>query len=758
MESIAVGYRQLGPGYYHKFIIYTDRNGNKWATSGWAGKDATFGGTDFFQSGSSGSGSSGSDFGNIITTGGTSDPRKYDSSYPDHPKNPDGTDKYPGKEIKWEVVKEGADLSGDWKKVTDAMDEIAGEKHQYRPLDQNSNTTADEALRRAGVPEPKNDGFGDDWAPGSGNNLPGGADDAVNGNQSRAWDDFKKMTRPNEFPDFSKPAQAVSPIIIDLDGDGVETVSRGQGTYFDLNNNRFAEKTGWVGADDALLVLDRNENGLIDNGSELFGSETLLANGKKAANGFDALAELDSNKDGKLDSQDEAWSKLKLWQDKNGDGVSSPDELKTLFESGLSSLNLQYATQNKVDSAGNQHKQTSQVQWQDGRVTDAVDIWFAVNHADSKDLDSKVLPKDLLGLPDSRGFGDLPGLRQAMLKDKELRGLVEQYAAATTVEARKALLLPLIYQWAGVTNVDPNSRDPSKVYGHVMDARQLVALEKLVGEGYIGTWCWGEHDPNPHGVAAPLLKAEFDKFANYVEAQLQAQTEFKPVMDRISIRYDAERKQFGIDWSAVNAFLKDLAVQGKLKQLDRFSEMIGHLGNYTSSLRDSYRENLAALMPSLPLEAREVLQHKVLLGDGADDTLNGGNGDDKIFGAGGNDVLNGGAGNDLLEGGDGDDVLNGGAGADTMRGGAGNDALVTDWWAWGNTFEGGSGNDTIEGSYAKDVYVFNLGDGQDQITDNAQQYRDYADSDANFRDELRFGAGIRPEDVKAVKDGNDLIF
>ncbi|SUX30472.1 Uncharacterised protein [Chromobacterium vaccinii] len=380
-----------------------------------------------------------------------------------------------------------------------------------------------------------------------------------------------------------------------------------------------------------MLVLDRNGNGLIDNGGELFGSETLLANGKKAANGFDALAELDSNKDGKLDSQDEAWSKLKLWQDKNGDGVSSVDELKTLAESGLTSLNLQYATQNKTDAAGNQHKQTSQAQWQDGRITDAVDVWFAVNHADSKDLGAKALPDELLKLPNARGFGDLPDLRQAMLNDKELRGLVEQYVGAATSEARKALLLPLIYQWAGVTNIDPNSRDPSKVYGHVMDARQLVALEKLVGEGYIGTWCWGERDPNPHGVAAPLLKAEFDKFSSYVEAQLQAQTEFKSVMDQVSLRYDADRKQFGIDWSAVNVFIQDLATQGKLKQLDRFNEMLGHLGNYTSSLRDSYRENLNALMPSLPFDASEVLQHKVLLGDGADDTLNGGSGDDKIL-------------------------------------------------------------------------------------------------------------------------------
>ncbi|WP_434634767.1 calcium-binding protein [Chromobacterium sp. CV08] len=657
-----------------------------------------------------------------------------------------------------EVIKEGKDLSSDWQKIKDAMRDIGNEGHEYRPLDQNSNTVVDEALRRSGLPEPKNDTIGEDWAPGSGNNLPGGADDAADGISSYAWKTLSKLICANEFPDFSKSTQTISPIIIDLDGDGVETVSRARGAYFDLDGNRFAERTGWVGGDDALLVLDRNGNGVIDGGGELFGSETLLVNGEKAGNGFDALLELDGNHDGKLDSRDEAWSRLKLWQDNDGDGVSREDELKTLSESGLASLDLRYATQDKTDEAGNQHKQASQAQWEDGRSTDAIDVWFAVNRADSRSIDVTALPADLLQLPTARGFGELPDLRQAMLSDGDLRDLVEQYVAAETPEAAKALLLPLIYRWAGVDDVDPASRDPGKVYGHVMDARQLVALEKLVGEGYVGIWCWGERDANPHGVAAPLLKAEFDKFAGHVEAQLLAQTEFKPVMDKTSIRYDTERKKIAMDWSEMNAFIKALAGLGELRQLDRFNEMLNHLGNYNRFFRDAYRENLAALMPSLSAEAKAVLQYKVLLGDGTDDTLDGGGGDDRILGVGGNDVLNGGAGNDLLEGGDGDDVLNGGAGADTLRGGAGNDALLADWWEGGNVFDGGAGEDTMVGSHAKDAYLFNLGDGQDVITDNAQHYRHHAGWNASFRDELIFGAGIDPGDVKVARDGDDMLF
>src|SRR3546814_7109737 len=114
-------------------------------------------------------------------------------------------------------------------------------------------------------------------------------------------------------------------------------------------------------------------------------------------------------------------------------------------------------------------------------------------------------------------------LRQAMALDPVLQGLVESFIATEDPIECAAQLEGLIFQWAGVANVDPNSRDPTKVYGHVMDARQLIVLEKLVGRGYLGTWCWGERDPNPHGNAAPLLIAEFKEFAQFVNAQLLAQ-------------------------------------------------------------------------------------------------------------------------------------------------------------------------------------------------------------------------------------------
>jgi hypothetical protein len=77
-----------------------------------------------------------------------------------------------------------------------------------------------------------------------------------------------------------------SPLVVDLDGDGVETISKEDGVYFDHDKNGFAEKSGWAGADDGILVRDINNNGQIDDGSELFGNNTILSNGAKALNGF----------------------------------------------------------------------------------------------------------------------------------------------------------------------------------------------------------------------------------------------------------------------------------------------------------------------------------------------------------------------------------------------------------------------------------------------------------------------------------------
>lgn len=121
-----------------------------------------------------------------------------------------------------------------------------------------------------------------------------------------AGEQSMKNARSGIHDNISTATTTRSPLVVDLDGDGAETTTMEDGIHFDHDNNGFAEKTSWVGKDDGLLVRDINNNGKIDNGTELFGNNTVLSNGQKATNGFEALKDLDSNNDGVFNNQDAA--------------------------------------------------------------------------------------------------------------------------------------------------------------------------------------------------------------------------------------------------------------------------------------------------------------------------------------------------------------------------------------------------------------------------------------------------------------------
>jgi len=146
-------------------------------------------------------------------------------------------------------------------------------------------------------------------------------------------------------------------IIFNLDGSGINTVGLSAGVNFDHAGDGFAERTGWVGSGDGLLVWDRNSNGVIDSGQELFGSETRLSNGMQAVNGFAALAELDTNGDGIIDANDPIFSELRVWVDVNINGRTDEGELLTLEEAGIQAINVAYDNSSYIDANGNAHRQ-----------------------------------------------------------------------------------------------------------------------------------------------------------------------------------------------------------------------------------------------------------------------------------------------------------------------------------------------------------------------------------------------------------------
>jgi hypothetical protein len=122
--------------------------------------------------------------------------------------------------------------------------------------------------------------------------------------------------------------------------------------------------------------MDRDGDGLITSGSELFGNATPLTSGSTAAHGFEALAELDCNTDGSLDALDAAYSSLLLWQDRNTDGVSQTDELTGLPAAGIQSIKLSYTTGSLLNN-GNLIRETSSFSTTSGSSAVIADVWFA---------------------------------------------------------------------------------------------------------------------------------------------------------------------------------------------------------------------------------------------------------------------------------------------------------------------------------------------------------------------------------------------
>jgi|688.fasta_scaffold23724_2 hypothetical protein len=172
--------------------------------------------------------------------------------------------------------------------------------------------------------------------------------------------------------------QLTSPLVLDLTGDGIHTLSPDQtsGLRFDLNADGSPEASGWISPADAFLAMDRDGDGLITSGSELFGNATPLTSGSTAAHGFEALAELDCNTDGSLDALDAAYSSLLLWQDRNTDGVSQTDELTGLPAAGIQSIKLSYTTGSLLNN-GNLIRETSSFSTTSGSSAVIADVWFA---------------------------------------------------------------------------------------------------------------------------------------------------------------------------------------------------------------------------------------------------------------------------------------------------------------------------------------------------------------------------------------------
>lgn len=241
----------------------------------------------------------------------------------------------------------------------------------------------------------------------------------------------------------------IDPLVIDLDGDGIElTALDGSNAYFDLDGDGFAENTGWVGVDDALLAIDLNGNGKIDDISELFGSET--------ATGYEELAAFDTDGNGVVNAQDANFSQLLVWRDLDGDGETDAGELQTLTDAGIAAISASPTPMN-TNVNGNTIVETAMVTMTDGSTTTSGEALFRLSQVESTYIlpDNFSYDSEVFTLPILKGFGEIADLWVAMSEDASLKqGARDLIATARGGDFAgfKADFDAMLAEWAGVQN------------------------------------------------------------------------------------------------------------------------------------------------------------------------------------------------------------------------------------------------------------------------------------------------------------------
>ncbi|WHS55804.1 MULTISPECIES: calcium-binding protein [Pseudomonas] len=425
------------------------------------------------------------------------------------------------------------------------------------------------------------------------------------------------------------------PLVLDLNGDGVRlTDYLSNPVLFDVDNDGGSlEETGWVSAQDGIVVVDRNNNGKIDNISETlseyFGGATGTGGNtgeKPFANGFAALKSLDSNGDNLFDNRDDAWSSVKVWVDANHDGKSWVDsngnnavdageasEVRTLSELGITNINLANTVQN-------------------GEVRDGNEV-LARGTFVQNGISKEAIAANFLANPNGHTFSASGNGTIVSTQGGGEVAPVSAYASSST---------------SGET-IDVAQKGVSNASGG-------VGRDVLLGDAGSNWLAGGQgSDSFQAGAGDDVLLIDADDLAINIHGG--AGTDIVQVMGDRGVTLNLTEAEIEI---AQGGRGNDVFIAG---------------GHSTVYIRGGDGDD-------------------VLVGGSANDALSGEDGDDFINGGAGNDVLRGHRGQDQVMGGEGNDLIDGGLEDDNLSGGAGDDVLIGG--EGDDTISGGDGVDVIE--------------------------------------------------------------
>jgi Ca2+-binding RTX toxin-like protein len=631
------------------------------------------------------------------------------------------------------------------------------------------------------------------------------------------WDDFWDAREKDLLPRLLDLSDAINdifsrardfienrdPLAFDLDGDGIETVGlNGRSSIlFDHDNDGIRTASGWLKGDDAFLVLDRNGNGMIDSGRELFGVDTLKSDGQTATGGLDALRDLDTNHDGKFDASDAQFADVRLWRDLNQDGISQDNELSTLADNGIASIDL--AGTNRTINLGNGNTQTATTTFirADSSQGTAANLNLAANSFYRQFEDSVELDADVAKLPKMKGSGAVRDLREAAQLSPELAEQLSELAKASNIgrDVYREKIIGLIDAWADSASFTTSMKAAQAVSAYNDSAMNLHYLppgvsaneaaliftgtpsgaqhEQILAENariehmisvletFNGSWFVEfPHDGKPtvktgagtlitatngHAYVSfnaqqlSLLEQSYAALVDSVSNGLMLQTRLKSYMDTISFSVDENGLQF--DTSGITDLLAQQWAKAPPHALEDLADLSRCGGGLLARLGGWETNDLLLAWYE---DARENAELTVLFAEFGifhTGTAKGTSGNDILIGKNGNNTLYGDNGDDVLLGEEGNDRLDGNNGNDRLYGGVGNDTLYGD--DGDDLLDGGTGDDALIGGSGNDTYLLRIGSGQDAIYNN----------DATGTDTLRFEDVASTELRQLRKSGNDLI-
>ncbi len=360
-------------------------------------------------------------------------------------------------------------------------------------------------------------------------------------------------TAAGDFGDAVERSLFCDPLIIDMDGDGLELDSwQVANTGFDLNEDGTAEDTGWTraGGDDAFLVIDKNANGNIDDISEMFGNQDTA--------GFAELKLYDSNNDNKINANDSQFNLLKLWRDTNANGIVDSGEMTTLTQSGITQISLQKQNNYEVVN-GNIRTAIADVTFSNGNTRTIHEVSFGFdnvtigieNNPDQALGSEFALDVNAVLLPYSRGYGALYSWQAAMTLDNDLLLMAEEIAGLGPADFYKIneKFQSFLFRWADVENVTAEEVYDVGGAGIEFDPRKMAFLEKITGLDFIYT----------NIGSVPMSEGAWDLFFNHFLTKFLVQGTFADVFPNAAYDFATDTIQFGNTLDEIITNIESLA-------------------------------------------------------------------------------------------------------------------------------------------------------------------------------------------------------